>query len=69
MVTSGTAPSPENIWTVRIDNPDIIRTSRIVLRIGGDMSEAMLRKIFVDQATVGAADDFDKLWKPCRASR
>ncbi|RCW88612.1 type VI secretion system baseplate subunit TssK [Paracoccus lutimaris] len=53
----------ENIWTVRIDNPEIIKSSRIVLRIGGDMSEAMLRKIFVDQATVGAADDFDKLWK------
>lgn len=53
----------ENIWTVRIDNPEIIKSSRIVLRIGGDMSEAMLRKIFVDQATIGAADDFDKLWK------
>lgn len=53
----------ENIWTVRIDNPEIVRSSRIVLRIGGELSEAMLRRIFVDQATVGAADDFDKLWK------
>ncbi|WP_300042634.1 type VI secretion system baseplate subunit TssK [uncultured Paracoccus sp.] len=53
----------ENIWTVRIDNPEIIKSSRIVLRIGGELSEAMLRKIFVDQATVGAAGDFDKLWK------
>lgn len=53
----------DNIWTVRIDNAELIKSSRIVLRIGGDMSEAMLRKIFVDQATVGAADDFDKLWK------
>ncbi|WP_417741626.1 type VI secretion system baseplate subunit TssK [Salipiger sp.] len=53
----------ENIWTVRIDNPEIIRTSRIVLRVGGDLSEALLRKMFVDQATVGAADDFDALWK------
>lgn len=53
----------ENIWTVRIDNPEILKSNRIVLRIGGDMSEAMLRKIFVDQATVGAAGDFDKLWK------
>lgn len=52
----------DNIWTVRIDNPNIIAKNRIVLRIGGDMSEAMLRKIFVDQATVGAADDFDALW-------
>ncbi|WP_146590941.1 type VI secretion system baseplate subunit TssK [Puniceibacterium confluentis] len=53
----------ENIWTVRIDNPEIIASSRIVLRIGGDMSEKLLRKIFVDQATVGAADAFDALWK------
>ncbi|ETX30231.1 type VI secretion system baseplate subunit TssK [Roseivivax isoporae] len=53
----------ENIWTVRIDNPDIVRSSRIVLRVGGALSEAFLRKIFVDQATVGAAGDFDALWK------
>lgn len=53
----------ENIWTVRIDNPEIIANSRIVLRVGGDMSEKMLRKFFVDQATVGAADQFDTLWK------
>lgn len=53
----------ENIWTVRIDNPETIKNSRIVLRIGGELSEATLRKIFVDQATVGAADDFDKLWR------
>ncbi|PUB17278.1 type VI secretion system baseplate subunit TssK [Yoonia sediminilitoris] len=53
----------ENVWTVRIDNTDIINNSRIVLRIGGEMSEAMLRKIFVEQATVGAADEFDALWK------
>lgn len=53
----------ENIWTVQIDNPDIIRSSRIVLRIGGQMSEKMMRTLFVDQATVGAADEFDTLWK------
>lgn len=53
----------ENIWTVRIDNPEIIDKNRIVLRVGGDLSEKMLRKIFVDQATVGAADQFDTLWK------
>ena len=53
----------ENVWTVRIDNPEIIENSRIVLRIGGDMSEKMLRKFFVDQATVGSADQFDTLWK------
>ena len=53
----------DNIWTVRIDNPDILTRNRIVLRIGGDMSEALLRKLFVDQATVGSADEFDTLWK------
>ncbi|MEQ6250635.1 type VI secretion system baseplate subunit TssK [Sulfitobacter sp. HNIBRBA3233] len=53
----------ENIWTVRIDNPEIIASNRIVLRVGGDMSEKMLRKFFVDQATVGAADQFETLWK------
>jgi type VI secretion system protein ImpJ len=52
----------ENVWTVRLDNPEIVRSSRIVLRVGGDMSEKMLRKLFVDQATVGSADAFDKLW-------
>lgn len=52
----------ENVWTVRIDNPDIVRSNRIVVRVGGDISEALLRKLFVDQATVGAADEFDKLW-------
>lgn len=53
----------DNIWTVRIDNPEIIASNRIVLRVGGDMSEKMLRKFFVDQATVGAADQFETLWK------
>jgi len=53
----------ENVWTVRIDNTDIINNSRIVLRVGGDMSEEMLRKIFVEQATIGSADEFDALWK------
>ena len=53
----------ENVWTVRIDNPEILRTNRILIRVGGgDMSDALLRKLFVDQATVGAADEFDKLW-------
>lgn len=53
----------DNIWTVRINNPEIIANSRIVIRVGSDMSDEMIRKIFVDQATVGAADDFDALWK------
>ena len=53
----------QNIWKVRIDNPDILKSSRIVLRVGSDMSDEMLRRIFVSQATVGAADAFEKLWK------
>ncbi len=53
----------QNIWKVRVDNPEILKSSRIVLRVGSDMSEAMLRRIFVDQATVGAADEFEKLWR------
>ena len=53
----------ENIWTVRIDNPDILNKNRIVLRVGGRMSEAMLRKLFAQQTTVGAPDEFDALWK------
>ncbi len=52
----------DNVWTVRLDNPQIIQKSRIVIRVGGDMSEEMLRKIFVDQATVGSAKSFDDLW-------
>ncbi len=57
------ASHAENVWTVRIDNADIINNSRIVLRVGGEMSEAMLRKIFVEQATIGSADEFETLWK------
>jgi type VI secretion system protein ImpJ len=53
----------QNIWKVRIDNPDILKSSRIVLRVGSDMSDESLRRIFVSQATVGAADAFEKLWK------
>ena len=52
----------DNVWTVRIDNPEIIRSSRVVIRVGGDMSEAYLRKLFVEQATVGPANTFDDLW-------
>ena len=57
------AKHSQNIWKVRIDNPEILKTSRIVLRVGSEMSEDMLRKLFVDQATVGAADAFEMLWK------
>ncbi|MDQ2065697.1 type VI secretion system baseplate subunit TssK [Xinfangfangia sp. CPCC 101601] len=57
------AKHSQNIWKVRIDNPELLKTSRIVLRIGSDLSEDMLRKLFVDQATVGAADAFEMLWK------
>ena len=53
----------KNVWKVRIDNPEILDTSRIVLRVGSDMSDDMMRKIFVNQVTVGAADDFEALWK------
>lgn len=53
----------QNVWKVRIDNPEILKSSRIVLRIGSELSDESLRKIFVDQATVGAADAFEKLWK------
>ncbi|CAN0603095.1 unnamed protein product, partial [Ectocarpus sp. 12 AP-2014] len=52
----------ENVWTVRIDNPEVLHNSRIMIRVGGELSDALLRKLFVDQATVGAADEFDKLW-------
>jgi type VI secretion system protein ImpJ len=57
------AKHSENVWKVRIDNPDILRSSRIVLRVGSEMSEDSLRRIFANQATVGAADEFEKLWK------
>lgn len=53
----------QNVWKVRIDNPDILKNSRIVIRVGSDLSDESLRRIFVDQATVGSADNFDRLWK------
>ena len=57
------AKHSKNIWKVRLDNPELLKSARIVLRVGSEMSEDMMRKIFVDQATVGAADEFEKLWK------
>ena len=57
------AKHSQNIWKVRIDNPDLLKSSRIVLRVGSNLSEETLRKLFVDQATVGAADAFEMLWK------
>lgn len=52
-----------NVWKVRIDSPEILASSRIVLRVGSDLSDDALRRIFVNQATVGSADQFDALWK------
>ncbi|WP_299362922.1 type VI secretion system baseplate subunit TssK [uncultured Paracoccus sp.] len=52
----------QNVWKVRIDNPEILRTSRIVLRVGSDMSDESLLQLFTRQATVGAADEFETLW-------
>jgi len=57
------AKHSDNVWKVRIDTPDLLRNSRIVLRIGSDMSDQELRRIFVDQITVGSADGFEALWK------
>jgi type VI secretion system protein ImpJ len=42
-----------NVWKVRIDNPKLLVASRIVIRVGSELSEDALRKIFVNQATVG----------------
>ena len=52
-----------NVWKVRIDNPKLLQQGRIVVRIGSELSEDALRKIFVNQATVGAAGEFEGLWK------
>lgn len=52
-----------NVWKVRVDNPKLLVASRIVVRVGSELSEDALRKIFVNQATVGAADEFEGLWK------
>lgn len=52
-----------NVWKVRIDNPKLLVASRIVIRVGSELSEDALRKIFVNQATVGAAGEFEGLWK------
>lgn len=53
----------QNVWKVRIDNPELLKTSRIVIRVGSNLSDESLRRIFVDQATVGSADTFERLWK------
>ncbi|HUF55226.1 MAG TPA: type VI secretion system baseplate subunit TssK [Thermohalobaculum sp.] len=53
----------QNVWKIRIDNPAILKTSRIVLRVGAEMSEDALRQIFVNQATVGSAEQFEGLWR------
>jgi type VI secretion system protein ImpJ len=52
-----------NVWAVRIDSPEILDGSRIVVRVGSELSDNSLRKIFVHQVTVGSAGEFDTLWK------
>lgn len=52
-----------NVWKVRVDNPKLLTQSRIVIRVGSELSEDALRKIFVNQVTVGAASEFEGLWK------
>lgn len=52
-----------NVWKVRIDSPDVLSGSRIVVRVGSELSDEALRRIFVNQVTVGSADEFDALWK------
>ena len=52
-----------NVWKVRIDNPKILQASRIVVRVGSELSDEALRKIFVNQVTVGSASEFEGLWK------
>lgn len=52
-----------NVWMVRIDSPELLADSRIVVRVGSDLSDDALRKIFVHQVTVGSAGEFDALWK------
>ena len=38
-----------NVWKVRIDNPELLDGSRIVVRVGSELSDDALRKIFVHQ--------------------
>lgn len=52
-----------NVWKVRVDNPKLLTASRIVIRVGSELSEEALRKIFVNQVTVGSSDEFEGLWK------
>jgi len=52
-----------NVWKVRVDNPKLLVQSRIVVRVGSELSDEALRKIFVNQVTVGSADEFEGLWK------
>ncbi|WP_299132493.1 type VI secretion system baseplate subunit TssK [uncultured Amaricoccus sp.] len=52
-----------NVWKVRIDSPEILTGGRIVVRVGSELSDEALRRVFVNQVTVGSADEFDALWK------
>jgi len=56
-------PHSKNVWMVRLGDPEMVKNSRIVLRVGSRLSDESLRKIFVNQATVGSVDEFEKLWK------
>ncbi|MEM6676355.1 MAG: type VI secretion system baseplate subunit TssK [Pseudomonadota bacterium] len=51
------------IWKVRVENPELLETCRVVLRVRGDASEDVLRQLFTERATVGAAEAFDGLWR------
>ena len=46
-----------------IDNAELLTSSRIVVRVGSELSDDALRRVFVQQATVGSAGEFDSLWK------
>ncbi|MBN9069988.1 MAG: type VI secretion system baseplate subunit TssK, partial [Rhizobiales bacterium] len=35
-----------NVWKVRVDNPKLLTQSRIVIRVGSELSDDALRKIF-----------------------
>ena len=52
-----------NIWKIRVDNPDLLASSRIVLRVGSELSEDALRRIFSQQATIGSPTEFEALWR------
>ena len=51
-----------NIWTIHVDNPELLRKARVILRVMSEQSNDLVERIFSEDTTVGGAEQFESLW-------